>query len=491
MRKAREMSKLFLLETVDINDDDKRKKAGGFALKAGDAQKLKAMIELAGSQAGIAATPQVFDSDPYLLGVLNGVVDLRSGKFRPGRQDDFLTKRAGTEFVEGATCPIWEAFLRDIFAGDEALLTFFQNAIGYSLSGLTSEQVLFFLHGSGQNGKSTSTETVLALMGDYGQKAPAKLFVTGQNGNEPEKEIARLVGVRFVVGSEIEEGSRFAESRVKDLTGQDTLTGRFIYGSPFDFKPTHKLFIYGNHKPDIRGTDKGIWRRMLLMPFLVEIEASKKDRQLPSKLLAELPGILLWAIEGFLRWQRDGLQVPASVRQATNEYQGEEDELGEFIAERCALGPDEKVRKDCLLQDYLSWAAMRGTRVPLKAKAFTKNIRSRTGVTEGKSGVTLWLGISLKPDPLEAPEPTTVNTVPVDTKAGAGDPPVGRRAANTPISPNPPCNNNIKEFREKERFAALLPKTAVPPSSLVSNAHPVHGDAAWCYDHDGNLIWVV
>ena len=349
----------------------------------------------------------MFDSDPYLLGVKNGVVDLRTGEFRQARKEDYLTKQAGTEYIPGAECPRWKVFLRDIFNGDDSLISFVQSAIGYSLTGVTDEHVLFFLYGTGRNGKSTTTETLQALLGDYAQHAPAALFVSSRHGGEPEKEIARLKGTRFVVGSEIEEGSKLAESRVKDLTGQDTLTGRFLYGSPFDFKPTHKLWIFGNHKPDVSGTDLGIWRRMRLVPFEVQIEESKVDRQLPVKLLAELPGILNWAIKGCLRWQKENLLVPERVKSATNDYQGEEDELGEFISERCVLDSNEVTVRSELHCDYLYWAQSRGTKVPLKPKTFNKRIRSREGIKENKSGVWVWRGIGLKRD---LHEPTAYQT---------------------------------------------------------------------------------
>jgi putative DNA primase/helicase len=354
------------------------------------------MIELAGAQSAIAAMPQIFDADPYLLNVSNGAIDLRTGQFRLAQKEDYLTKQAGAAYIREARCPRWVAFLNQIFAGDESLISFFQHAVGYSLTGATVEQVLFFLYGTGRNGKSTATETLQALLGDYAQHAPSALFVADRHGREPEKEIARLVGSRLVIGSEIEEGAKLAESRVKDLTGQDTLTGRFLYSSPFDFKPTHKLWIFGNHKPDVSGSDLGIWRRMRVIPFSVKIEESQIDKELSSKLLAELPGILNWAIAGCAMWKKNGLQTPSVIRAATSEYKDEEDELGEFIEDRCTIGEQAEVTRRDLHQAYLNWARDRGTKVPMKPKAFAKRLRSRGGIFEGKSGVTLWRGLSLR-----------------------------------------------------------------------------------------------
>lgn len=276
--------------------------------------------------------------------------------------------------------------LNTIFQGDASLIRFVQMATGYSLTAATEEQALFFLYGTGRNGKSTFTETLQTLLGSYAQHAPAALFVADRHGHEPEKEVARLVGSRLVIGSEIEEGAKFAESRVKDLTGQDTLTGRFLYSSPFDFKPTHKLWIFGNHKPDIRGNDLGIWRRMRLIPFTVQIEESKIDKRLPSKLVAELPGILNWAIEGCLAWQKRGFHTPNAVKAATDECRDEEDELGEFIEDRCFVSTMAEIPRWELHSTYLEWAQARGTKVPMKPKAFAKRLRSRVGISERKSG---------------------------------------------------------------------------------------------------------
>ena len=406
MRKAQEMSKILLEEASQIEKLNERKRAATLALKAGDVQKLKAMIEIAGAQEGIAASPEIFDADPYLLGVKNGVLDLRDG-FREARKEDYLTKQADVEYDPKAKCPRWEAFLSYIFKGDKQLLEFMQSAIGYGFSGLTIEQVLFFLYGTGRNGKSTLTETVQDLLGDYAQHAPAALFVSDRSGREPEKEIARLVGTRFVVGSEIEEGAKLAESRVKDLTGQDTLTGRFLYGSPFDFLPTHKLWIFGNHQPDIAGTDMGIWRRMRLVPFEVQIPDNEVDPMLPSKLLLEKSGILNWAIKGFKQWERNGLIVPASVRAATDEYRDTEDELGDFIEELCVLDPEKKVPYAHLHRAYLHWARTSGIKVPHKVKAFNKRIGSRAGITKGKSGVAVWCGLAFRHQPEGVSEGTS------------------------------------------------------------------------------------
>jgi putative DNA primase/helicase len=277
------------------------------------------------------------------------------------------------------------------------LISFIQRAVGYSLTACIVEQVLFFLYGTGQNGKSTFAETLKYLFGAYMIKTTSTLYTLHRHGKEPETEIARLVGKRLVTGSETEEDARLAESRVKDITGGDTLTGRELYCPAFNFLPTHKLWIYGNHLPDVRGNDYGIWRRMRLIPFQVQIPDAEKDPKLLDKLLRESSGILNWAIKGCLEWQKSGLGTPPTVAEATAEYREEEDEIGEFIAERCV--PGGKVERGELYEQYRFWAESAGIKVPLRHKAFAKRIRVREGISEPpkSNGKRYWAGISLPP----------------------------------------------------------------------------------------------
>jgi putative DNA primase/helicase len=396
LRKAEEMPKLLLEEASKIDDPERRKRAAGLAISAGNQRALNAMITLAQSQVGIAAAPTLFDSDPLLLGVSNGVVDLRTGTFREARREDYVIKQMGTAYDPNAACPTWEKFLSRVSSENAELISFIQRAIGYSLTACIVEQVLFFLYGTGQNGKSTLAETLKHLFGTYMIKATSALYTLDRHGKEPETEIARLVGKRLVTGAETEEGPRLAESRVKDITGGDTLTGRELYCPAFNFIPTHKLWIYGNHLPDVRGTDRGIWRRIMLIPFDVQIPDEEKDPNLPSKLLLELPGILNWAVKGCLEWQKSGLGTPPAVLEATAEYREEEDEIGEFLSQCCYQGG--KVERSALHAEYLSWADSRGVRVPLRAKAFAKQIRTRNAIKELRSnGNRYWAGISIPP----------------------------------------------------------------------------------------------
>jgi putative DNA primase/helicase len=272
---------------------------------------------------------------------------------------------------------------------------------------------LFFLYGAGQNGKSTLVEDLQLLFGDYALKATTALYTLDGRGKEPEGEIARLLGRRFVTGSETEEGAKLAESRVKDLTGGDTLTGRHLYCPPFNFDPTHKLWIYGNHRPDVRGNDQGIWRRIRLIPFEVQIPEAEKDPDLPRKLAAELPGILNWAIQGCLEWQKRGLGTPQVVIEATEEYREDEDQLGEFISDKCLIKEGDRVERSELYQSYKYWAMSRGMNYPLGQKGFAKRLRSKGIADGGKSGLLrYWAGISIRPEAVAESE-TDLQTLPL------------------------------------------------------------------------------
>jgi len=405
-RKAQEIPKLLKLEAALIEGDRESKTAFGHAIRSGEAPKLRAMIELAKHQPGVATAPEIFDANPWLLGVKNGVVDLRTGEFRESSKEDFITKQAGVAYDPAARCLTWERFIERALNGSKELVDYAKRIVGYCLSGDTSEHSIFFCYGTGRNGKTTFTETHQALMGDYAVKASPTLLVQDRHGKSPEAEKARIANARLVVGSEVEEGSKLAESLIKDLTGGDTTTGRELFGKTFEYKPTQKLVMFGNHKPVVRGGDFGIWRRLKLIPFDVQIPDAEVDRELPAKLLAESSGILNWAIQGFLAWQKTGLCTPEAVLIATTEYKEEEDELGEFIGEKCRLS-GEVDRKE-LYRAYKEWADEGGIRYVMKERVFAKKLREKN-IGGRQSGPTrYWTGISVLPIMPEAESPTVI-----------------------------------------------------------------------------------
>lgn len=304
----------------------------------------------------IPVVPGQFDRDKYVLNTPDGIVDLRNGKLMPHNSDKYITKICGTELSEN-DCPEWKKFLDTVFDGDPEMIRYIQKAVGYSLSGSTSEQCVFFLYGTGRNGKSTFLDTVRTMMGDYAANAqPETIMFSPKNAGGARSDIARLKGTRFVTTVEPNEGMRLDEGLIKQLTGGDPITTRFQYSSDFEFVPEFKIWMATNHKPIIRGTDTGIWRRIHLVPFGVQIPESKIDRNLPYKLRKELPSILKWAIDGYALYKSEGLRMPLVVRNAVNDYRREMDVISSFIASCCILGSGSE-QSSVLYAVYCKWAS--------------------------------------------------------------------------------------------------------------------------------------
>ena len=378
-------------EASDAEDEERRKALAKHASRSEGADKIKAMLELARSEVPVA--PDELDSDPWLLNASNGTVDLRTGDLREHRREDLITRLAPVEYGPD-DAPTWEAFLERVLPGEE-LRAFVQRAAGYSATGDTSEQVMLINHGAGNNGKSTFQEALAAALGDYAMRAPTEMLMAKRAGGVPN-DVARLKGARFVAASETEEGRRLAESLVKDLTGQDTISARFMRAEWFDFTPTHKLWLSTNHKPEIRGTDNAIWRRIRLVPWDVAIPPAERDRKLAEKLRGELPGVLAWIVRGCIEWRREGLQAPAEVRKATAGYRSEMDVLGDFLADRCFRSEGLQVGKDELYKAYQMWSEDAGERMETKRK-FGMLLKER-GIEDGRNSERtkrIWKGIGL------------------------------------------------------------------------------------------------
>ena len=255
---------------------------------------------------------------------------------------------------------MWLEFLDQIFDGDQDLIDYLQRAIGYSLSGSTVEQMMFILYGNGRNGKSVFLDVIKEIFGSYTLNIqPQTIMVKAMSGGA-NSDIARLQGARLVTTTEPNDGMRFDEGLVKQITGGDEITARFLYGDEFDFKPELKLWMATNHKPIIRGTDDGIWRRMAIIPFKVQIPKYAVDKQLTAKLKRELKAILNWAVEGYQMWQAIGLAEPKTVAEQRDSYRKEMDPVEAFIEERCIRDADEREKSSELYQSYKEWATSNG-----------------------------------------------------------------------------------------------------------------------------------
>jgi putative DNA primase/helicase len=356
MRMAKATVEDMFVEASKVNDENRRAALRKWAIGCQSAPRLAAMIKLAESERGVVLSATRLDVDPYLLGVQNGVIDLRQLAFRAATPEDYVTKLAEVAFDAHADCPAWAAYLNKIFDNDAQLIKYLQRACGYILTGLTGEEVVFLLWGDGNRGKSTFRETIFALMGDYAMGADASLLVTNKRAGGATPDLVRLHGRRLVTVNETSQNDVLNEQRVKFITSHDVITARDLYEGFFDFTPTHKTIVTTQHKPIVQGVDEGIWRRLSLIAFLVTIKEGRDVNFREKMLLPELPGILNWALEGLREYWRIGLAPPAVVTDATQEYREDMDIVGRWIEERCERAPDSQIANAELHADYAAWA---------------------------------------------------------------------------------------------------------------------------------------
>jgi len=351
---------------------------------------------LARSDRRHASTSNEWDADLFALNTPGGVVDLRTGRLRAHERADRMTKLA-TATPAGA-CPRWLAFLADVTGGDTDLQGYLQRMVGYCLTGATSAHALFFLYGTGANGKSVFVNTLATILGDYATSAPMDTFMEARGDRHPT-DLAGLRGARFVASIETEQGRRWNESKVKAITGGDKVSARFMRQDFFEYVPQFKLVIAGNHKPSIRNVDEAMKRRLHLIPFTVTVPPERRDGRLTERLLAERDGILAWAVEGCLAWQRDGLKPPACVVSATEEYFEAEDALGQWIEERCLLAKTHREGVSELFADWRDWAERAGEYVG-SVKRFSELMATRKfEKCRLTGGARALAGISLRPKP--------------------------------------------------------------------------------------------
>ena len=396
--------KSWMVAANEDKDEDRRKRTIQHILKSENQNRVKAAVDSLKSEPGMAVGLDNFDRDVWKLNVNNGTINLKTGKLLPHNSADLLMKKSPVKYEPAAKCPNWIGFIDSITNGNAELQGFLQEALGYSLTGDTSEQVLFILHGSGANGKSTFVEIAREVLGDYGMQIPVETLLVRKHEGA-SNDVAALKGARFATASEAEKGQSLAESKIKQLVaGNDKVAARFLYGEFFEYLPQFKIFLATNWMPKISGTDHGIWRRIRLIPFEVAFldpkvfpeapENRRQDRGLGAKLRSELPGILNWMVEGCLRWQKDGLSRPLAVTAATESYREENDPVGQFIAESCDQSGS--VSFSTIYEEYFEWATATRDR-PINRKEFSQRLVAKGFGRErrGRAGEMTVTGLSL------------------------------------------------------------------------------------------------
>lgn len=349
---ARHLCREFAKEIDDVE--------GKGAKPIASSKTVNAVVALAKADRAHAVEASVWDADPWMLNTPGGVVNLHTSAIHPHRQSDHMTKITGVAPDFDMQIPLWNEFLERITDGDRELISFLQRVVGYSLTGVTREHAMFFLYGTGGNGKGVFLSTIVGCLGSYATTAPIETF-TAQRGERHPTELAMLRGARMVTAQETEEGRRWAESRIKALTGGDRISARFMRQDFFEFTPQFKLLVAGNHKPGLRTVDEAIRRRFHLIPFTVTIPAAERDLELGERLKAEWPGILAWMVDGCVEWQeRGGLHPPEAVRCATDEYLETEDAIAAWIEDRCQVGDNLSVASAAAYSSWKSWADKNG-----------------------------------------------------------------------------------------------------------------------------------
>lgn len=358
------------------------------------ARTIAAIATIARTDPHLALDVGQWDRLPHELNTPGGIVDLRSGEIKRHDLTSYFTlcTRVAPDFE--ADCPTWRRFLREVFCDDGELVEFIHRLVGYCFTGERREQRIYFLQGSGANGKSTLLDFIGALAGDYMLKLPATVLMTSPVQAHPT-ELAQLRGKRLALSSELDEGQHWAEARIKELTGDETLTARFMRGDFFTFRQQQKHLIAGNYRPRLRGGDAALARRFVLIPFRATFTGAKRDPRLLEKLHAEAPAVLAWIIRGAVRWYAEGMAIPASVAAASAEYLSENDDLAAWLDERCVRQPSAQGKSSDLYADFSTWTKARGQHVPAM-RTWAERLSVVPGIHKVKShGVMVYRGVGL------------------------------------------------------------------------------------------------
>lgn len=376
------------LVVQDGVDEDKARKAWQKFIKSerSRASKVNMINEI---KHLVSVLHSQWDKEKMMLNTPSGYIDLTNGTLHDHDYKKMFTQETGVDFTEKVDCPQWLEFLDQTFNHDKEVIHFVQKAVGYSLTGSNSEQVMFIPYGNGRNGKSVFLNVVKYAAGSYAKTMNAETIMQKRNNSSqgPSSDIARLESARLVISSEANEGDRLDESLIKQMTGGDTLVARYSYGSDFEFNPTFKLWMATNHMPNIHGTDEGIWRRLVIIPFNHTVKKENVDKNLEDKLKAESMGILKWAIDGAMMWQREGLNEPDSIRSAGKGYREEMDVIQAFVDENCQISPDFSVQASELFNAYRDWADETNNWKGMSNTKFGREISKRFKKTRKENGI--------------------------------------------------------------------------------------------------------
>jgi putative DNA primase/helicase len=418
-----------------IADTEESKQEISWSFDSEQRHRLDAALDIAKSLPPISDAGDRWGADPWLFGVANGVIDLRTGKLREEQPDDQITRHSPVLFDPNARCTRFERFQTEVFNGDIALIEYTQRMVGYCLSGSVEEQCVFCWYGSGANGKTTLSNVLRHIFGDYAVNLP---FSALEMKNRNSNDLVTLAGARLATAAETNEGVRLNEARIKVLTGGDPITARRLYHEAFTFEPTHKLVLAFNHKPIIADDSEGMWRRVRLMPFTRQFKPEEWEKGLDEKLNAEAPGILAWAVRGCLLWQRDRLGEPPAVANATAAYRAESDHVGEFVEDCCIVEPGATVTSALLWQEYKQWTII-CEEVPLSRQAFTERLEKRGfRRNRGHGGTRTWVGLRM-PDTTGTQSPAGLPNMAPDSDTVT---------QNDSVSDNSSASAHIEKFSE-------------------------------------------
>jgi putative DNA primase/helicase len=477
VRLAKETARRRYLDAASIDNLKEREAEANWAIASENRFRLEAALNLAKAELPIADAGDRWDADGSLLGVANGVIDLRTGQLRPGRRDDRITMHTAVPFYPDAECPRWETFLLEIFGGDEELVDYVWRAMGYSLTGDTSEQCHFICWGSGWNGKTTFQRVQREVMGDYSANTPFATLEMSSRYAIPN-DLAALVGKRLVTASELNEAVRLNEARLKMLAGEDPVTARFLHGEFFTFLPVAKFWLSVNHKPFVNDDSTGFWRKVRLIPFTQSFEG-RAGKDLKDVLRSEYQGVLAWTVRGCLEWRKRGLGPPEVVRTATLAYRAESDPLAVFLRERCVVGAGFTAKASALYREYLAWSEDAGLkeRERLSNTRFGRLMAERFKRREQSSG-NFYEGIGLRGAERRTAEAAVEGSL-------SGDPPL----PDSPLGGGAIGENGNNPPRPSTRYGRL---SGDPPQDPPAALHdpPARKPTKPCRNCDRDAWWL-